>query len=189
MSARLVYLIGPSGSGKDSLLQWLLQNIQPNFPLHLARRCITRATQASGEQHEPVSHAQWDRLRDAGALALHWQANGLSYGVRSTELAPLALGHCVLVNGSRAHLVEARQRLPELTAVHISVTAERLQQRLTQRGREDAKAVESRLRRNQSLPAPAGCADISNDGTIEVAGAALLAVVQGLLPAATAQRV
>ncbi len=189
MNARLVYLVGPSGSGKDSLLQWLLQNIQPDVPLHLARRCITRATQASGEQHESVSPAQWLRLRDAGALALHWQANGLSYGVRSAELAPLALGHCVLVNGSRAHLDEARQRFPELTAVHISVSAERLQQRLTQRGREDAQAVESRLRRNQNLPAPAGCADISNDGPIEVAGAALLAVVQRLLPAAAVQRV
>ena len=189
MNARLVYLVGPSGSGKDSLLQWLLQNMQTGYPLHLARRCITRAAQASGEQHESMSPAQWLRLRDAGALALHWQANGLSYGVRSAELAPLALGHCVLVNGSRAHLDEARQRFPELTAVHISVSAERLQQRLTQRGREDAQAVESRLRRNQNLPAPAGCADISNDGPIEVAGAALLAVVQRLLPAAAVHRV
>ena len=187
MSARLLYLIGPSGSGKDSLLQWLLQNIQPDVPLHLARRCITRATQASGEQHEPVSQAQWDRLCEAGALALHWQANGLSYGVRKTELAPLALGHCVLVNGSRAHLDEARQGFPDLTAVHINVTAERLQQRLKQRGREDAFAVERRLRRNQNLPASAECADISNDGPIEVAGAALLAVVQGLFPAAAAK--
>ena len=189
MNARLVYLVGPSGSGKDSLLQWLLQNMQTGYPLHLARRCITRATQASGEQHESVSPAQWLRLRDAGALALHWQANGLSYGVRSAELAPLALGHCVLVNGSRAHLDEARQRFPELTAVHISVSAERLQQRLTQPGRAAALSVERRLARHQNLPHPARWADITHHTPHQLADSPPLAVVQRLLPAAAVQRV
>ena len=183
MNPRLVYVIGPSGAGKDSLLQWVMQHARSNSELHLARRSITRLARPDAEPHEAVSLDQFSQLCKSGQFALHWDANGLRYGVRSSQLAPLSLGHCVLVNGSRAHLDEARGRFPGLTAVHISVHPDRLKQRLAQRGRETANAVAERLRRNHELAPPHGCTDINNDGPIVEAGRALLDLLDTLTAA------
>ena len=111
MSARLVYVMGPSGAGKDSLLGWLRQHLPPTSPLHWAQRTISRPLQQSHargtEQYESVCPATFAALRSEQAFALHWDANGLGYGVRHAQLAPLAQGRWVLVNGSRAHLPQA----------------------------------------------------------------------------------
>ena len=128
MSGRLVYCMGPSGAGKDSLFDWLRQHLPASGAVHWARRTISRPAPAGGEAHESVDDATFARLRDAQAFALHWQANGLHYGVRHAELEPLSRRAWVLVNGSRAYLPQALQQCPQLVAVHITASPEVLRQ-------------------------------------------------------------
>lgn len=176
MSAgRLIYLIGPSGAGKDSVLAWLMQHAEPQDRLHLARRCISRPGHESSEAHEALTPQTFATLRDAGAFAMHWVANGLAYGVRHAELAPLQEGHTVLVNGSRGWLAEARRKFPGLIVVQIKASPEVLALRLQQRGRETPEGIAARLQRAQRLELQPGEADISvlNDTTLDVAGAEL----------------
>ena len=130
MSRRLVYVVGPSGAGKDSVLAWLRQHLPHSPAIHWARRTITRPARAGDEVHEAVDPPQFLALRERGAFALAWQANGLHYGVRASELAPIEHGGWVLVNGSRAHLDPTRSRFPGLTVVHITASPDTLRQRL-----------------------------------------------------------
>ncbi|MNC70861.1 Ribose 1,5-bisphosphate phosphokinase PhnN [compost metagenome] len=60
----------------------------------------------------------------------------------------------MLVNGSRAHLAEARQRYPDLLAVLLTVEPQVLRQRLLARGRESLEDIERRLARSQQLQLP-----------------------------------
>ena len=55
MKGQLVYVMGPSGAGKDSLIAWLKDHLPPHLPLHLARRTITRPIRHGDEQHHSVS--------------------------------------------------------------------------------------------------------------------------------------
>ena len=89
-SERLIYMMGPSGAGKDSVLACWIDRLGPGAGVQVAQRVITRPAQPTGEQHEPVKPDAWEALRREGQLALHWQANGLGYGVRHAALAPLA---------------------------------------------------------------------------------------------------
>jgi ribose 1,5-bisphosphokinase len=173
MTQRLVYVIGPSGAGKDSVLRALRDAWDDLPPAYWARRTITRAAQAGGEAHESVSAHGFERLRQARAFAMAWQANGLHYGVRRTELAPLLTGHCVFVNGSRAHLPDLLRDWPLASVVHISAPAELLQQRLLARGREDAAAIDARLAREVVLDLPAHTVQVQNDGELRAAAQAL----------------
>src|SRR5690606_38401997 len=113
MQGRLIYLMGPSGAGKDSLLQAARESLQA-FGCHLARRVITRSAESQGEDALGVTVNEFERLERAGAFALSWRANGLAYGIPREVDDWLAAGHDVLVNGSRAHLTAARQRYPNL---------------------------------------------------------------------------
>lgn len=183
MTARLVYCMGPSGAGKDSLLDWLRAHLPASCPVHWARRTISRVAAPGGEAHESVSPEAFAALHREQAFALHWEANGLGYGIRHAQLAPLAQGHWVLLNGSRAYLPEALARFPGLVAVHITASPQVLRERLLSRGRETPDAVEARVQRALAFTPPTGAAglEVRNDGTLSAAGQQLLQAL-GQLP-------
>lgn len=64
---RLVYLMGPSGAGKDSLIDAARNELQ-RHNVHVARRVITRSAEAKGEDALGVSAEQFERLSTEGAL-------------------------------------------------------------------------------------------------------------------------
>lgn len=172
---RLVYVMGPSGAGKDSLLAWLDAHLPAGFSIHWSRRTIDRPRHGPGDEaNEAVSAEAFRALQAQGAFALHWQANAHQYGIRRSELAPLAEGAWVFVNGSRAYWPQARQACPDLRTVQITASPAVLRQRLIARGREDAAAIEARLARlAQEEPVDADLV-VRNDGTLEDSGRLLL---------------
>ena len=153
MSGRLIYLMGPSGSGKDSLLNAARERLAERGCV-IARRIITRSAEAVGEDAIGVSPAEFDQQEAADAFALSWRANGLAYGIPRQIDDWLAVGQDVLVNGSRGYLPKARERYPELLAILLQVDEAALRQRLHARGRESAEQIEARLARSRELQLP-----------------------------------
>ncbi|WP_341892564.1 phosphonate metabolism protein/1,5-bisphosphokinase (PRPP-forming) PhnN [Variovorax sp. YR752] len=176
-SHRLLIVVGPSGAGKDSLISAWLGSLPAAIRPQRARRTITRPADAH-EDHEWIDAAAFARDRDAGAFAFWWTAHGLAYGIRQRELAPLASGRWVVMNGSREHLATLREAAPHARVVTVDAPAELRRQRLRSRGREDAPAQGARLQR----AAPAVDADlhIDNCGTLADAVAQLHAWWQPL---------
>jgi ribose 1,5-bisphosphokinase len=152
MPARLVYLMGPSGSGKDSLIEAARDDLG-RLDVEVVRRVITRSAESVGEHAIGVSPEAFERMRQAGEFAMNWQANGLEYGIRREINERLAAGGHVLVNGSRAYLPQALARYPNLLPVLLTVQSPVLRQRLLARGRETIEEVERRLQRNERLQA------------------------------------
>jgi ribose 1,5-bisphosphokinase len=150
MHGRLIYLMGPSGSGKDSLLQAARASLEARG-CRFARRVITRSAESVGEDALGVTPAEFERLEGEGAFALSWRANGLAYGIPREIDDWLSAGQDVLINGSRGHLDAARQRYPQLLAVLLQVDEAVLRQRLLARGRETPEQIEQRLARSREL--------------------------------------
>ena len=171
----LIYVVGPSGAGKDSLLAWLRHHWPSPGGLHVARRTITRPVQAGAEQHEAVSEAEFGNLVSQGAFACHWQAHGFCYGIRVAELAPPA-ALCVCLSGSRQHLPFALRQWPHLQVLHVTAPADLIAQRLMLRGRDTAASVRARLSRPPGLPAMDASAvfEVCNDGSLAQAGQQVL---------------
>src|SRR5690606_32481073 len=115
MSGQLVYVMGPSGSGKDSLLQQAAG--RAGSRLHLMKRYITRSAESEGEDAFSVSPEEVDAMQARGAFAMSWRANGLAYGIAAELDTRLAQGQTVLVNGSRAYCESAVQRYPSVLVV------------------------------------------------------------------------
>ncbi|HEY1027680.1 MAG TPA: phosphonate metabolism protein/1,5-bisphosphokinase (PRPP-forming) PhnN [Pseudomonas sp.] len=150
MQGRLIYLMGPSGSGKDSLLQAARAPLEAHG-CRFARRVITRSAESVGEDALGVSLAEFERLEGEGAFALSWRANGLAYGIPREIDHWLSAGQDVLINGSRGHLDAARRRYPELLAILLQVDEAVLRERLLARGRETPEQIEQRLARSRRL--------------------------------------
>jgi ribose 1,5-bisphosphokinase len=167
---RLIVMVGPSGAGKDSVLRGWRASLGAEAPA-VARRVITRAPDDS-ESHEAVTLADFAGLRERGLLGTWWQAHGLHYGVRRSELAPLAGGRWLVLNGSRAHLPALRAQAPGLRVVSVSAPAPVLASRLAARGREGADARDARLARVVAVPVEADL-HLVNDGDLRESVAAL----------------
>jgi ribose 1,5-bisphosphokinase len=183
MPGRLVYVMGPSGSGKDTVLLGLQSRLDG---CHLARRIITRPVEACEGHAASVSIDEFNRLEAQGALAMAWRANGLAYGISGGIDAVLDGGGDVLVNGSRAYLPQARARYANLLAVLLTVDPHILRCRLRARGRESEAEIDARMARNSRFvgatavgtASAGGVFVIDNSGNVEQAVQSLVIFLQ-----------
>lgn len=184
-SGRLIGVVGPSGVGKDSVMQ-AVARAHPG--VHLARRVITRPADAGGEDFDGVSDAQFDQMVAEGAFALHWAAHGLRYGIPKRVDQVLAAGGDVLVNLSRAVLPEAQARFAGFAVLSLSAPVEVLATRLAQRGREAPADIARRLARADTA-LPDGLdrvIPVDNGGALNDTVTAVLAAISR--PAPTARK-
>ena len=181
MDGRLIYLMGPSGSGKDSLIEAARAPLRA-MNCEIIRRVITRSAESVGEDAIGVTPEEFEQRQRAGDFALTWKANGLAYGIPIEMDEWLHAGRHVLVNGSRANLRQALERYPTLLPVLLTVKDEVLRERLLKRGRETPEQIDARLARNalfkdrRSSDGPVHLID--NSGALTDAVDQLLALVR-----------
>lgn len=182
MPGRVIYLMGPSGAGKDSLIDAARQPISA-LGCEVAKRVITRSAESVGEEALEVTSEEFERRVALGEFALFWRANGLGYGIPRQIDAWLAQGRNVLVNGSRGYLRQARKRYPDLIPIVLTVDNEVLRRRLLRRARESLPEIERRLQRNQQFVSAAWLDEervirLDNSGALEATLVRLLAILR-----------
>ncbi|NJM34591.1 MAG: phosphonate metabolism protein/1,5-bisphosphokinase (PRPP-forming) PhnN [Rhodomicrobium sp.] len=144
--ARLILIAGPSGAGKDTLLDAARAHFKDRPEYVFSERVITRADQ-TGEKHEAVSEAAFSRMAGEGAFFLAWEAHGLSYGIPASVLDDLAAGKTVIVSVSRHAIGEARRKWARTHVLYITAAKQVRRQRLIVRGRESEERIAERLER------------------------------------------
>jgi len=179
----LVLVVGPSGAGKDSLLEAARRDLAGLPQFVFPRRIITRESDPASEDHCTLSEQDFAARKAAGAFFLNWEAHGLCYALPGTVADDLAAGHTVIANVSRQVIDQARRRHPWTTVAFVTAPLEVLEARLMSRGREDADTVRRRLLRSVDQPAGVNVVTIVNDGLLETAVGAFLTLLKTPAPA------
>ncbi|MGX7950177.1 MULTISPECIES: phosphonate metabolism protein/1,5-bisphosphokinase (PRPP-forming) PhnN [Desulfovibrionaceae] len=178
MKARLIYVMGASGSGKDSLMRYAREKLAKHSNIVFAHRYITRPADAGGENHVSLTPDEFSSRVAAGLFAFHWQSHGHHYGIGIEIDQWLASGATVIVNGSREYLPQVSGRYHNVVPLLIEVSADVLRERLLSRGRETREQVEKRLQRHQALAgACKGCLKVNNDGPLHEGGDTLIDLI------------
>ncbi len=168
-TGRLIYLMGPSGAGKDSLIAHI--KLKNELPLLLPSRYITRPVNAAElEQHQFMTPEAFAAAEQAGEFACSWRANGHAYGLGLDVYTGLEQGKMVLINGSRAHYKSLPEALQAACVpVYLHVGSEVQTQRLLQRGRENTAQVAERVARSQVLAQalPEGCVKLNAEQSLD----------------------
>lgn len=186
MSGAWVFVCGPSGAGKDSVIAWAREALGARSDIVFARRMITRAAQP-GSDHGPMREDEFRFLRARSALAWHWEAHGFGYGVPARYAHQVNWGRVVVVNGSREH-ADGLAPDPRIRCVLVTAPLSQLAQRLRDRGRDNPVAVEERLARNTRFAGRDSDLIIENNGELGAAGAALQHYLEALASPAHRER-
>jgi ribose 1,5-bisphosphokinase len=172
----IIYVMGPSGAGKDSLLRYARARLD-GLPIAFAHRYITRPPAPNDENHVALSPAEFALRKARGLFAMHWEAHGLFYGIGLEIETWRRTGLVVVVSGSRTHFDAHLAGSQDVTPLLITCAPDVLAKRLLARGRETAEAIAERLSRATSAPAHPALVTIDNSGPIDQAGERLVALL------------
>jgi ribose 1,5-bisphosphokinase len=146
--ACLFYVVGASGVGKDSLLQYAKLNLPLHSKYIFTHRYITRAANAGGENHIELTNEEFIIRKQAGLFLFDWESHNNYYGIGIEVLQWIEAGFNVVLNGSRAHLENAKIIYPNLIDILIDANPEIIAQRLLKRKRESESEIYLRIQRN-----------------------------------------
>ncbi|OYR16068.1 phosphonate metabolism protein/1,5-bisphosphokinase (PRPP-forming) PhnN [Brucella grignonensis] len=164
-----VAVVGPSGAGKDTIMDAARVALAGDTRFHFVRRIITRPQMPGTEDHDSLDEASFEKAAGEGAFALHWQAHGLSYGLPKSLDDEIADGTVVIANVSRRVLGDIRRLYKSRSVVVITAQPDVLAERLASRGRESREEITARLAREVSFDDDAGdVVTIDNSGEVSV---------------------
>lgn len=178
-SGLLFYVMGASGAGKDTLLEFARAHCPPGKNLVFAHRYITRPAGYGGENHVALTTAEFELRRQHGCFAMQWHSHGFDYGIGIEILCWLNCGLRVVVSGSREYLSAAREFFPHINPILVVADEKEIANRLTRRGREDREEVQRRLDRNSRFVdlLRKNLTIVHNNGNAAAAGRELLRLV------------
>jgi len=151
-AGRLIVLTGPSGVGKGTLMQLLLQR-HPQLYLSIS---VTTRSPRPGEIHGKdyyfVSREEFRQMVDRGEL-LEWaEFAGNCYGTPRQPVAEkIGEGKTAILEIELEGARQIRGSFPEVLRIFIlPPSMEELEQRLRSRGQDSEEAIARRLRRAQA---------------------------------------
>ena len=147
---RLVLVVGPSGAGKDTLIDGARAACHGDGNVVFPRRVVTRPPSAS-EDNDSIAEADFNGAVAEGAFALWWEAHGNRYGIPSSIDGDIRCGRTVVCNVSRTVVGAARLRYSQVAVVLVTAPAKILQARLAVRGRASDGTIEGRVQRSMDI--------------------------------------
>jgi ribose 1,5-bisphosphokinase len=116
---RLVLVVGPSGAGKDTLIDLARVACANHTNVVFARRVVTR--ESSGfEDNEQVTRDDFRQTLARGAFAVHWEAHGLCYALPSAVTDHVEAGRTVVANISRSVIGRLRELYADVVVVAVT---------------------------------------------------------------------
>jgi guanylate kinase len=183
--ALLIVVSGPSGVGKDTIIEALRR--QPaSSDYHYVVTCTTRASrpgEVDGQSYHFIGRERFEALRDAGAF-LEWaEVHGNWYATPRAEVRrALAAGRDVILKIDVQGAAAIKASVPDAVLIFVvPPTLEALFRRLQARATENAEELEVRQRNAAIELARAGDYDhvvVNEDGRVEQTAKQIDAIIR-----------
>jgi phosphonate metabolism protein PhnN/1,5-bisphosphokinase (PRPP-forming) len=143
---KIVLVVGPSGSGKDTLLRSARKYFAGKSFIAFARRYITRPPDEN-EDNYYVDTIGFDHLQRSGFFLSTWQAHQNYYGIAEHMVGEHHGYSTIVCSISRSAIKDFDSRYENTLTVHVTAEKDILKERLLKRGREKMTDIERRLAR------------------------------------------
>ena len=175
---RLVLVVGPSGAGKDTLIERARAACADDSSIVFPRRVVTREA-SRFEDNEHLSLEAFRQAQARGEFAMHWEAHGHHYALPRAIDDDIRARRAVVANVSRTVIDAVRRAYADVVVVSITAPPEILAERLAMRARGSDGQIEHRLRRAVDDAAARPDVTIINVGQAEDHARQLMQIVKG----------
>jgi guanylate kinase len=143
----MLMIVAPSGAGKSSLVNALLQE---DLALKLSLSTTTRSPrpgEIEGKDYRFIAREEFIAERDQGHFLEHAEVHGNFYGTsRAWIEAQMTAGRDVMLEIDWQGAQQIRQMIPEVQWIFIFPPSfEALEERLRKRGQDDEATIQRRL--------------------------------------------
>lgn len=177
----LVLVVGPSGVGKDTLIDAARHALGNDNRFTFVRRIVTRHTDAELDDHDSMAPADFAKAEATGRFCLCWDAHNLRYALPNSVDTDLSLGKVVVANVSRHVVGEAYHRYPACAVVLITAEISCRAERLIRRGREGREQITARLaRETAAVPRGINPIVIDNSGLLAIGVTAFVMALRSI---------
>ncbi|MFM7087995.1 MAG: guanylate kinase [Candidatus Paceibacterota bacterium] len=145
---KLVVILGPSGSGKNSIVEHLLKEDDRSWYSVSATTRPPRSTEVEGVDYAFISESDFDKLIENNDLLEMAEYAGYRYGTpRSAIEEKIQAGFNVYAVLEMKGAQEVKERYPDAVTIFITPPSEEvLMRRLKNRNTEDDEAIEKRVK-------------------------------------------
>lgn len=143
----MLMIVAPSGAGKSSLVNALLQE-DPALKLSLSTTTrLPRPGEVEGKDYRFIALEEFIAERDQGNFLEHAEVHGNFYGTSRTWIeAQVNAGRDVMLEIDWQGAQQIRQMIPEVQWIFIFPPSfEALEERLRKRGQDDEATIQRRL--------------------------------------------
>ncbi len=147
MRGKLIVVSGPSGAGKDTLIQAALEAIPELTLIASATTREPRKGEVDGKDHVFLSREEFERWTDEDRL-LEWaEYSGNLYGTPKQSVQELLdSGRSVILRIELQGARQVKERRPDAVMVFVRAPSlEETRRRLESRATETSESVESRM--------------------------------------------
>ncbi len=181
---KVFVITGPSGVGKGTLIELLLERV-PELELSVsATTRDPRAGEVDGRDYHFLNPEEFERRVESGDFLEHATYSGNRYGTLRQEVdRRLADGRSVVLEIEVQGARQVRAAMPEAVPIFIAPPdPASLRERLEGRGTDSAKAIERRLRTAEiELEAQAEFPHVIVNDELQIAASKLESLVRGEL--------
>ncbi len=181
---KVFVITGPSGVGKGTLIEQLLERV-PELELSVsATTREPRPSEVDGRDYHFLSPEEFDRRVEAGDFLEHATYSGNRYGTLRQEVERrLAEGRSVVLEIEVQGARQVRAAMPEAVLIFIAPPdPASLRKRLEGRGTDSMEAIERRLRTAEiELEAQAEFPHVIVNDEVQKSASELEALVRGEL--------
>ncbi|MDQ3393468.1 MAG: phosphonate metabolism protein/1,5-bisphosphokinase (PRPP-forming) PhnN, partial [Bacteroidota bacterium] len=149
--AKIFYVIGSSGVGKDSIMIYAKKKISGSSKVLFAHRYITRPADVGEENHISLTKEEYKVMLNGNLFVFNWESHDLHYGIGIEINFWVNQGFNVVISGSREYLKVAQDKKENMQVIMITAKPANIEKRLLQRGRESPEEINNRIQRNKEM--------------------------------------
>jgi ribose 1,5-bisphosphokinase len=176
----LVCVVGPSGAGKDTLIELARGRLGEAAGVAFPRRLVTRSASAF-EDNDALTEAAFAAGVAENAFALHWRAHGLGYALPGSVRTAVEGGEVAVCNVSRLAVAPAKTLFAVVRTVLITAPEAVRAARIAARGRESLEDAAARVARGRALGRVEADLAIDNVGDPQEGADRLVAFLRNLV--------